>query len=171
MPSFSAWTDGCQCQHGQGGICGDGADFAGYLSKIETAERKKANRKKFTRKKVNQVDAIILTMGQGSFPCAERVNYYVENRSIVMKKTNNWFEGAGCQEINEEKTKRINQQQFRRLRKKLNTYKIKRCKPDYFTELLGLGDVDSVGGSYLGLVLLSENGREMLDENGSRLCG
>lgn len=95
----------------------------------------------------------------------------VENRSIVMKKTNNWFEGAGCQEINEEKTKRINQQQFRRLRKKLNTYKIKRCKPDYFSELLGLGDVDSVGGSYLGLVLLSENGREMLDENGSRLCG
>lgn len=91
MPSFSAWTDGCQCQHGQGGICGDGADFAGYLSKIETAERKKANRKKFTRKKVNQVDAIILTMGQGSFPCAERVNYYGKNFILLWRGIFSWY--------------------------------------------------------------------------------
>ena len=169
-PFVSAWTDSCPCQHGQGGICGDGAEFDGFLSRLEKAAKKKMKRMKFTRNKVNNVASMHLTLRGGSFPCAETTSYTIDSVpfetidsfSIVKTTTNLWFEGANCEEIYEETTIPLSKRQFQGLRRKLITYKIKQCSPNYMSELRG--EMEPAGGGRSELVLLNNNGKTMLDE-------
>ena len=169
-PSFAASLDSCPQQCGTGGACGDPQEFERIVIARERAARRQMRRMQFNRRKSKRVEGIEFAVEEGSFPCANATKYSVEARSIVMTKTNIGFEGGGCEKIEEEMTVPITQKEFRQLRNLLSKYKIKRCAPDFEAELRGTVD-DSVGGEYYALVLLSANGADLFDSNGSDLCG
>lgn len=169
-PSFTASLDACQQQCGTGGACGDPEAVERIIVAREKVARKRMRRMQFSRKKAKRVGGITFAVAEGSFPCANTINYYVEARSIVMTKTNIGFESGGCDKIDEEMTVSIKQKEFRQLRNLLSKYKIRRCKPNFEAELNG-GTADAVGGENYSLVLLSSNAADMFDSSGSDLCG